>query len=105
MARFSFDGEPIDYAVLETFIDWCRLATDDPEVRALGIETQSEGDAGTDMGDWPTRLAHRRPEGSHGPGPLLEQEAIKALRACMKPTIAILEGDTLGLAFDCRLHL
>ena len=100
VARFSFAGEPIDYAVLETFIDWCRVATDDPEVRALGIETQSEGDAGDDMGDWPARLAHRHPEGSHGPGPLLEQEAIKVLRACAKPTIAILEGDTLGLAFD-----
>ena len=100
VARFSFAGEPIDYAVLETFIDWCRVATDDPEVRALGIETQSEGDAGDDMGDWPARLAHRHPEGSHGPGPLLEQEAIKVLRACAKPTIAILEGATLGLAFD-----
>jgi len=100
VARFSFDAEPIDYATLERFIDWCRLATADPEVRALGIETQSEGDAGDDMGAWPARLAHRHPEGSHGPGPLLEQEAIKTLRACMKPTIAILEGDTLGLAFD-----
>ena len=100
VARFSFDGQPIDYAVLGAFIDWCRSATNDPEVRALGIETQSEGDAGDDMGDWPPRLAHRHPRGSHGPGPLLEQEAIKALRGCMKPTIAILDGDTLGLAFD-----
>ena len=100
VARFSFDGQPIDYAALERFIDWCRSATDDPEVRALGIETRSDGDAGDDMGAWPARLAHRHPEGSHGPGPLLEQEAIKALRACMKPTIAILEGDTLGLALD-----
>ena len=100
VARFSFDGQPIDYAVLDAFIDWCRSVTSDPKVRALGIETQSEGDAGDDMGDWPPRLAHRHPEGTHGPGPLLEQEAIKALRGCMKPTIAILDGDTLGLAFD-----
>ncbi len=100
VARFSFEGQPIDYATLECFIDWCGLVTDDPAIRALAIETQSEGDAGDDMGDWPARLAHRRPQGSHGPGPLLEQEAIKALRACMKPTIALLEGDTLGLAFD-----
>ncbi|MDE0692637.1 MAG: enoyl-CoA hydratase-related protein [Gammaproteobacteria bacterium] len=100
VARFSFEGQPIDYAVLDAFIDWCRSATSDPEVRALGIETQSEGDAGDDMGNWPPRLSHRHPQGSHGPGPLLEQEAIKALRGCMKPTIAILDGDTLGLAFD-----
>ena len=100
VARFGFDGQPIDYATLERLIDWCRAAADNSEVRALAIETQSQGDAGEDMGDWPARLAHRRPQGSHGPGPLIEQEAIKALRACMKPTIAVLDGDTLGLAFD-----
>ena len=52
------------------------------------------------MGEWPQRLAHRRPEGSHGPGPLPEQDAIKALRAFMKPTLALMHGDVVGLALD-----
>ena len=52
------------------------------------------------MGPWPERLAHRHPVGSHGPGPLPEQDAIKALRSFMKPTLALLHGDVFGLALD-----
>lgn len=74
-------------------------ATRSDHVRALVLECESPGNA-DDMGEWPKRLAHRRPIGSHGPGPLPEQDAIRALRAVMKPTLALLRGDVLGLAMD-----
>lgn len=100
VATIGFDGRLIDFAMLERLRDAVNAAADDDGVRALVLDCRSGGDDWTNMGDWPERLAHRRPEGSHGPGPLPEQDAIKALRAFMKPTLALMHGDVLGLALD-----
>ena len=106
------DENRIDYAVLEALTSVCRAAADDPEVRVLAL-TGSRGifsaGAAVDMGSWPDRFGHRRPEGSHGPAPLPEQDALRALRSLMKPTVAVLEGAVSGLALDlacvCDLRL
>ena len=45
------------------------------------------------------RVWRTAPRGRTARGPL-EHEAIRALRGCMKPTVALLRGDTLGLAMD-----
>ena len=100
VATIAFGGEPIDYAALEALRTAVESATVDDQVRVLVLDCESPGDKWGDMGDWPERLAHRRPSGSHGPGPLPEQDAIKALRAFMKPSLALLRGETLGLALD-----
>ena len=97
--RMGFGGKPIDYAAVEALRAAALELADDPEVRLLVLDCGSPG-AADDMGPWPSRLAHRRPQGSHGPGPLPEQEAIKALRAFMKPTLALLGGAVSGLALD-----
>ena len=96
----GFGGRLIDYAMLEGLREAVNAAAEDEGVRALVLDCSSGGDNWTDMGDWPERLAHRRPTGSHGPGPLPEQDAIKALRAFMKPTLALMHDDVLGLALD-----
>ena len=96
----GFDGAVIDYATLEALRNTALAAADDDNVRLLVLDCSSDGDAWPDMGEWPARLAHRRPTGSHGPGPLAEQDAIKALRALMKPTLALLRGNVHGLALD-----
>ena len=106
------DENRIDYAVLEALASVCRTAADDPEVRVLAL-TGARGifsaGAAPDMGAWPARFGHRRPEGSHGPAPLPEQDALRALRSLMKPTVAVLEGNVSGLALDlacvCDLRL
>ena len=100
VTRISFGGRLIDFAMLEALRDAVNEAARDSSTRALVLDCHSGGDDSTNMGDWPERLAHRRPEGSHGPGPLPEQDAIKALRAFMKPTLALVHGEVLGLAFD-----
>ena len=100
VTRISLGGRLIDFAMLEALRDAVNEAARDSSTRALVLDCHSGGDDWTSMGDWPERLAHRRPEGSHGPGPLPEQDAIKALRAFMKPTLALVHGEVLGLAFD-----
>ena len=90
----------IDFAVLEGLRDAVNTAADDEDTRALVLDCRCGGDDWANMGEWPARLSHRRPEGSHGPGPLPEQDAIKALRAFMKPTLALMHGEVLGLALD-----
>ena len=98
--RVGLGGALIDYAMLEELRAAVHESTDDPDVRALVIDCQSAGDNWADLGPWPDRLASRRPSGTHGPGPLPEQDAIKALRGFMKPSLALMRGEVLGLAFD-----
>lgn len=100
VTRISFGGRLIDFAMLESLRDAVNEAARDSSIRALVLDCRSAGDDWTNMGEWPTRLAHRRPEGSHGPGPLPEQDTIKALRGFMKPTLGLMHGEVLGLAFD-----
>ena len=96
----GFGGRLIDYAMLESLREAVTGAQGDEDIRALVLDCESGGDDWTDMGPWPARLAHRRPEGTHGPGPLPEQDAIKALRNFMKPALALMHGEVLGLALD-----
>ena len=104
-----FGGGLLNYAAVEAVRAATEEAAADENVRLLVLDCESGGDAWPDMGDWPERLRHRRPSGAHGPGPLPEQDAIKALRAHMKPSLALLRGKTLGLALDfacvCDLRL
>ena len=100
VTRISFEGQLIDYADLEALRAAVEAASSDEGVRALVLDCESGGDNWTDMGDWPERLSHRRPGGTHGPGPLPEQDAIKALRGFMKPSMALMHGEVFGLALD-----
>ena len=100
VTRIGFGGKLIDYSMLESLREAVIAASADNAVRALVLDCESGGDDWMNMGEWPSRLAHRRPKGSHGPGPLPEQDAIKALRGFMKPTLALMRGEVLGLALD-----
>lgn len=109
ITTISFGGAALGYAAMEALRVAVYAADADDGVRLLVLDCDSPGDAWPDMGEWPERLAHRRPAGGHGPGPLPEQDAITALRTFMKPTLALLHGRTLGLALDfacvCDLRL
>ena len=100
IVTIGFGGEAIDYAALEALREAALAAAADADVRLLALDCADARDAWPTMGDWPPRLAHRRPGGDHGPGPLPEQDAIRALRAFMKPSLALLRGDVRGLGLD-----
>ena len=96
-ARFDAN---IDYPALEALRETALAAEADEALRLLVLDCTGAADAWPEMGKWPPRLAHRRPAGSHGPAPLPEQDAMRALRDCMKPTLALLAGDVRGVALD-----
>ena len=96
-ARFDAN---IDYPALEALRETALAAEADETVRLLVLDCTGAADAWPEMGEWPQRLAHRQPAGSHGPAPLPEQDAVRAIRACMKPTMALLAGDVRGVALD-----
>ena len=100
VTTISLGDRPIDYAALEALREAVTAAAGDDDVRALVLDCKSAGDDWGNMGAWPARLAHRQPQGSHGPGPLPEQDAIRSLRDFMKPTLALIHGEVLGLALD-----
>ena len=58
------------------------------------------GDTPDHMGDWPEKYRHRRPGGTHGSAPIPQQEMLKTIRNLAKPTIAIMQGQVLGLGLD-----
>ena len=58
------------------------------------------GDNPDDMGEWPEEFKHRRPHGSHGPAPIPQQELLKLIRSLPKPTMAVMQGQVLGLGLD-----
>lgn len=96
----GFGGQAIDYPTLEALRAAAVAAQADDGVRLLVLDCTDASDAWPDMGEWPARLRQRQPRGSHGPGPLPEQDAVKALRAFMKPSLALLRGDVRGVALD-----
>ena len=96
----GFGGRPVDYATLEALREAALAAQADDGVRLLVLDCTEARDAWPAMGEWPERLRHRQPQGSHEPGPLPEQEAVRALRAFMKPTLALLRGDVRGVCLD-----
>lgn len=98
--RLGFEGN-MDWPALEELRGAVAAAAKDEQVRLLVLDCAGAGDGWPDArGEWPERLAQRRPAGSHGPGPLPEQDAIRALRTFAKPTLALLNGDVRSIAFD-----
>ena len=98
--RLGFEGS-LDWPTLEALRAAVAAASEDDQVRLLALDCASPGDGWPDAkGEWPARLAQRRPAGNHGPGPLPEQDAVRALRGFVKPTLALLDGDVRNIALD-----
>jgi len=95
-----FNRPTLNYAMLEALTTCVLEATHDDQIRALIVNVSADGDDGNDMGPWPDRLRHRQPRGTHGAGPVVEQDTVRALRRFMKPTVALMENVVNGLAID-----
>lgn len=98
--HLRFNRPKLNYAMLDDIALLARRAQEEESVRLLRLDIALDGDDVEDMGPWPKRFAGRNPSGSHGPGPLIEQDAITALRGFMKPSIAVMDGPTNGVAID-----
>lgn len=98
--RLSYARDLLNYGILENLSRLIYQANDDPNIRVVAIDASALGDDVGEMGEFPDALAHRRPQGKHGPGPIVEQETIRALREFMKPTVALIDGPLNGLAID-----
>lgn len=97
---FSLLNEQVTYEALDTIAACARASRDDPAVRAFVLHLSAQSSDADAMGAVPARFAHRAPSGSHGPGPIVEQDAIRALREFMKPTIAFLRDEVCDSAID-----
>ena len=69
-------------------------------MRLLVINLNVESKDPSDMGQWPSRVNQRLIKGSHGPGPIVEQDLIKALRSVVKPTLAVIRESLYDFAID-----
>jgi len=94
----------LTYEMMDAINEALRPVGESWDIRAVVFRGTGEdfcsGDNPDDMGEWPKKYKHRRPDGSHGPAPLPQQEMLKAIRNLPKPTIAVLQGKTLGLGLD-----
>lgn len=97
---FRFLGNRIDYASLDAIALAVSEAHSDPDVRAIALQITADGDDPENAGPVPQRLAYRVPKGSHGHGPIVEQDALSELRKFTKPLIAYMRGEVNGVAID-----
>ena len=72
----------------------------DKQVRATALFLSGKTGEPPRIDTFPENLQHRKPQGSHGPGPIVEQRALAALFRCNKPHIAVLQGTISGVALD-----
>ncbi|MCE2405891.1 MAG: hypothetical protein J4G19_00070, partial [Pseudomonadales bacterium] len=97
---FQLLGNRVNYESLDSLATAIIAAHDDPNVRAVAIQIIADGDDPENMMAVPQRFQHRVPEGSHGPGPIVEQATLTALRNFTKPLIAYMRDVVNGIAID-----
>jgi 2-(1,2-epoxy-1,2-dihydrophenyl)acetyl-CoA isomerase len=97
-------GNALTYPVITALTAKVREAASIDGLRAVVIEGAGDtfcmGEDIEAMGEWPEALAHRRPEGSHGPADIPQQELLTALRDLHIPTVAAVRGRAFGFGLD-----
>ena len=96
----TIDDASINYRKLHALEQLIRDASKDSMVRALVLDVFVQGENVGNLGEIPEELAHRKPSGSHGAGPLVEQNLLRALHEFMKPTVALLRNAVSGFGID-----
>jgi len=97
-------GNALNYELIAAMRRMAEQAGQDWNVRGIVFQGVGEdfcvGENRDDLGPWPAEYSHRRPGGSHGPGPIPEQDLFRTIRSLPKPTIAVLRGRVLGVGLD-----
>lgn len=109
VVREELSSRNLSFQRLDELQSVAKRAQSDPAVRALVLDLDMERIDPEEMGSWPKSLEHRAVRGSHGPGPIVEQRLIKALRDFLKPSIALIGprlfdfGIDIAAACDIRI--
>lgn len=96
----DFQEESLDYSAYQILKESALEVQNESNLRGLALLIDCEGDNPDDMGELPREYEHRNPSGSHGLGPIIQQDALNALFHCMKPTVAFLTNKVTGSAID-----
>ena len=100
IASFDLSTSNLAYETLEQLRSLAIRAQEDANVRVLVVNLDVKSKDPSDMGPWPARVEHRQITGKHGPGPIVEQDLVKALRGVHKPTLAVIRGNLCDFAID-----
>jgi 2-(1,2-epoxy-1,2-dihydrophenyl)acetyl-CoA isomerase len=97
-------GNRLDYQMMMDIARAMERAETSGSIRAVALRGAGEdfcqGDDPDERGPWPEAFRMRASGGPHGWPPVVEQHMLRHVRACPKPTVAILQGKTLGLGLD-----
>lgn len=100
LLNLEIQAELLDFSAYQTIKECAQRVQSDSNLRGLALFLDCDGDNLENMGEVPVEYAHRSPSGSHGIGPIVQQEALNALFRCMKPTVAFLSNHVFGPAID-----
>ena len=98
--QFSLNSKNYSFISLDQLREVALDVQSNKVVRVLAIELSVDSQDPGKMGPWPNRIAHRLVKGDHGAGPIVEQDLIMAIRAVLKPTLAIIRGNLCDFAID-----
>ena len=100
MLNLEIQAELLDFSAYQLIKECAQRVQAESNLRGLALLLDCEGDNVENMGVVPEEYAHRSPSGSHGIGPIVQQDALNALFRCMKPTVAFLSNRVCGPAID-----
>ena len=100
VVREELSSKNLSFQRLDELRVVAERAQGDPTVRALVLDLDIERIDPNDMGSWPKNIEHRAVRGSHGPGPIVEQRLVKALRDFLKPSIALIGQNLFDFGID-----
>ena len=98
--NLEIQAELLDFSVYQLIKECAQRVQTESNLRGLALYLDCDGDNLENMGEVPVEYAHRSPSGSHGIGPIVQQDALNALFCCMKPTVAFLSNRVYGSAID-----
>ena len=100
IVREELSSKSLSFRRLDEIRVLAERAQHEPNVRAFVLNLDIDRIDPDDMGSWPKNIGHREVRGSHGPGPIVEQRLIKALRDFLKPSIALIGPSLFDFGID-----
>lgn len=100
VVREGLSNKNLSFNRLDELRTVAERAQSDPKVRVLVLDLNIGRIDPDNLGSWPKSVEHRSVRGSHGPGPIVEQSLIKALRDFLKPLIALIGPNLCDFGID-----
>ncbi|MCY3885324.1 MAG: enoyl-CoA hydratase/isomerase family protein [Gammaproteobacteria bacterium] len=98
--RLELNNENLTFTRLENLRETIERAQSNRSHRVLVLDLNLVRVDPDTLGPIPADHEHRSVLGSHGPGPIVEQQLIKALRNFLKPSIALIGPSLFDFGID-----